>query len=63
MLTMRERMARCIWFGYVDFQGYPNGQKTWDELDDREKEHLLYQADTIIKYLPEMSEWGPTLLY
>lgn len=26
------RIAKRIWFEYVDDQGYPNGLPTWDEM-------------------------------
>jgi hypothetical protein len=35
-----ERVARALWFDFVDQRGYPNGLPTWDEMqawptDDR----------------------------
>lgn len=34
---MVERAARNAWFSFVDWNGYPNGMPTWDELPDNAK--------------------------
>lgn len=48
-MEMRERIARLIWFGHIDWQGYPNGMPTYDELKEHERERLLYQASVLIQ--------------
>lgn len=32
MGEMIERVAQAMWFDFVDQQGYPNGQPSWDEM-------------------------------
>lgn len=56
MPSMRERIARTIWFGHVDYDGYPNGHMTYDELPEQERDKLLYQADMLMKWQAEFCE-------
>lgn len=44
-----ERAARALWFDFVDWQGYPNGLPTWDEMsqwdvDDRNNRCEEYRS-------------------
>lgn len=71
-MTERERLARVLWFDYVDQQGYPNGLPTWDEMLSASGahagalQHYRSHADAILAsdWLREVrGEVNPALRY
>lgn len=36
-MEKNEDVARAAYFGYVDWQGYPNGMPTWNEMSEADK--------------------------
>lgn len=47
-------MAIGHYFGVVDAQGYPNGMRTWSEMDVHGQLHTAYEADGAVRKQAQM---------
>lgn len=50
MSTMIEKVARRMWFEYVEMVGFPNGLMTWDEMiSTGDKDRVVFEYRSLAR--------------